>query len=329
MNETEKINPTDEPATTNVPEAPSVAAPESGKLVAGIQYKSAGKIYTFEVNDHSLIPGDHVIVESNYGPVVGKVIVKPRIVENKDLPKSMKKVLRKASDEDLIKDRDLREKAGEVFLKFKAKVEEHNLPMTPLTSDIVENGKKIIFTFFSEDRIDFRALVKELAAILHMRIEMRQVGARDEAKITGGLGTCGLVTCCSKHLRQFKSISIQMAKTQNLMPNPAKLTGGCGKLKCCLEYENSQYAEIRKTLPKAGSIVETPQGDGKVVDLDILKKLCVIRLEEGNQIKIPADQVTVKSEKEKNLLPNNGKQTKISQTGMKIRTINTGKINEQ
>lgn len=265
--------------------------PQKKDLLVGIQYRPAGKIYNFKTDDASLKRGQWVIVEAEHGTSVGTVIVPPREVSPKELPKDVKKVLRSASQEELKEKTIKSEKAMEIFETFCKKAKEHNLPMKPLDAELAEGDKKVILTFFAEERIDFRALVKELAAILHMRIEMRQVGARDEVKCMGGLGVCGLITCCSLHLRNFQSISIQMAKTQGLTPNPAKLTGVCGKLKCCLAYENPIYAEIRKHLPKAGTMVMTPRGEGKVIDFDILQEQCVVRMEDGLEVKVSIKEI--------------------------------------
>ncbi|MFH1874406.1 MAG: regulatory iron-sulfur-containing complex subunit RicT [Pseudomonadota bacterium] len=277
------------------------AAPKQStkKLVAGVQYRKGGKVYTFETQDNSLVLGSLVMVEGEGQEIFGQIIVSPREVEVADLPKNLKKILRLANAEDQKKEAARKEKSGEFFQTFVKKVEEHNLPMKPLEADLVEGGKKCVFTFFAEERVDFRALVKELASALHLRIEMRQIGARDEVKCAGAMGSCGQITCCSKHLRTFKSISIQMAKTQGLMPNPARFTGICGKLKCCLAYENEQYAEIRKDLPRLNTLVTTPQGDGKIIDFNILKKICVVLLDEGPITRVPVEEVKPRKEKSK------------------------------
>jgi cell fate regulator YaaT (PSP1 superfamily) len=273
--------------------------PQKKTLVVGIQYRPAGKIYTFETTERELARGDCVIVEAEYGTSMGMVIVPPREVSDSDLPSGLKKVVKRASEEEKREQLARNERALEIFKLFCRKIKEHNLPMKPLDAELADGGRKIIFTFFAEERIDFRSLVKELASELHMRIEMRQIGARDEVKCMGGTGTCGLVTCCFLHLRQFQSISIQMAKTQGLTPNPAKLTGICGKLKCCLAYENSAYAEIRQRLPRIGMFVSTPKGDGKIVDLDILNEQCVVRIGEGIEVRVPAKDIRPQTEKAK------------------------------
>lgn len=263
-------------------------------LIVGIQYRYAGKIYNFKTDDPTLKRDEWVVVESEHGTSLGIVIVAPREILKEKFPKDIKKILRRAEPKELEEEVVAHEKALELFEIFKEKALEYNLPMKPLTADMMEGGKKVMLTFYAEERVDFRALVKELAARFKMRVEMRQVGSRDEVKYMGGIGSCGRTTCCCQHLRQFQSISIQMAKVQGLMPNPAKLTGSCGKLKCCLAYENGLYAEMRKHLPRMGAIVGTKQGEGKVVGLDILREICVIRLDEERQIKIPVSEVVFK-----------------------------------
>ncbi len=266
-------------------------------IVAGVQYRQAGKIYTFETNDCELARGDLVIVEAEQGTSMGTIVIPPHEVDYKDLPSKLKKIVRRASEEEKKEQLAKNEKALGFFELFCRKIKEQKLSMKPLGAELVDGDRKIIFTFFAEERVDFRQLVKELASELHMRIEMHQIGARDEIKYVGGIGTCGLVTCCFLHLRQFQSISVQMAKTQGLTPNPAKLTGICGKLKCCLAYENPIYAEIRQRLPKVGMLVSTPKGDGKIIDLDVLSEMCTVRVEDGLEVRVSAKDIRPQKEK--------------------------------
>ena len=256
------------------------------RLVVGVQYRAAGKIYTFLTEDDSLVRGNCVVVEAEHGTSIGAVILPPQAVSDPDLPRDIKKVLRRARPDELKDLAGLNEREMEILGLFAEKVKEQDLPMKPLSAELRDGDKKVILSFFAEERVDFRDLVKDLAGALHMRIEMHQVGARDEVKCRGGIGSCGMNTCCSQHLRQFQSISIQMAKTQGLTPNPAKLTGICGKLKCCLAYENALYAEIRQKMPRIGMLVATPQGNGKVVGLSILKEECIVRLDEGQEVRV-------------------------------------------
>ncbi len=259
------------------------------KLAVGVQFRTAAKIYTFVTEDSSLSQGDQVIVESEDGTSLAIIAVAPYEADLSSLPTNIKKLLRRASEEDLSEAADLKEKAIECFQTSSEKIRSRALPMKLGDVDIAEDGKKVIFTFFAESRVDFRALVKDLASLLRMRIEMRQIGSRDEAKIAGCMGPCGQTTCCSTHLRQFQSISISMAKHQGLAPNPAKLTGMCNKLKCCLAYEQAVYDECRKGLPKAGSAVESPKGSGKIVGHNVLKRECTVRLYGGGEARVPCD----------------------------------------
>jgi cell fate regulator YaaT (PSP1 superfamily) len=267
------------------------------KFVIGIQYRQAGKIYTYLTDDATLTHCDWVVVENEQGTSVGTVALPPAEVLERDLPADIKKVLRRATPEDIEQANTQREREFEIFDFFSQKVAERQLPMKPLTAELRDGEKKVILTFFAEDRVDFRSLVKDLASALHMRIEMRQIGARDEVKYKGGIGPCGLVTCCFQHLRQFQSISIQMAKNQGLTPNPAKLTGMCGKLKCCLAYENALYAELRQRMPRVGMLVKTPQGNGKITSLNVIREQCMVRLDDGGDVIVPLHDITPQTAK--------------------------------
>ncbi|MBT3181198.1 MAG: stage 0 sporulation protein [Deltaproteobacteria bacterium] len=255
--------------------------PKPATLTVGVQFKTAGKIYTFLTNDPTLERDQPVQVEADDGTSVGFVIAPPEEAIKENIPKNAKWVMHRATEKELSDSVERKEKAIEYFEACRERISEHNLDMKLIDAEIVEGGKKVVFFFFAEQRVDFRSLVKDLAGALHMRIEMRQIGARDESKLIGCIGPCGLKTCCSSHLRQFKSISISMAKQQGLTPNPAKLTGMCGKLKCCLSYEHEAYQELRKGLPKLGAAVESPKGAGKIIDLNILKRDCAVLLYGG------------------------------------------------
>ena len=276
-----------------------IAPPEEAKGPAnpalravGVQFRPAGKIYTFASEDAEISAGDLVIVESEGGTALGQVVAPPAGSAEAP-PQHAKRVLRRASPEEIDADRRRKEQALSHFALCREKVKERALPMKLVDAQIEEDGRKIVFSFFSEGRIDFRQLVKDLAGQLHMRIEMRQVGARDEAKHRGCIASCGQMTCCSLHLRQFQSISISMAKHQGLAPNPAKLTGMCGKLKCCLAYEHEVYNEYRQGLPKMGASVESPEGAGKIVGHNVLKRECTVRLFRGGETRCPCEKCRV------------------------------------
>ena len=248
------------------------------KRVAGIHFSRAGKIEYYLAEGLELKTHDLVVVKGEHDTLIGMVVDPPKDVIPTNVATNIKSILRKATSEDIEKYNHDMEKAKEAFELCKKKIEERLLPMK-LVDVLFEEGKAIFF-FFAEERVDFRALVKDLASALHTRIEMRQIGARDEAKATGALGPCGLLCCCERFLKDFKSISISMAKNQGLSPNPAKLTGMCGKLKCCLFYENELYLSERKDLPPVGAKVEIKEGTGIITNLDVLKRLCTIRIED-------------------------------------------------
>lgn len=262
-------------------------------LAVGIQFRQAGKIYTFMTTNPSLEAGQPVIVEAEGGEAFAVVVAPPHEAAEGKLPQNIRRVIRLASPEEQEREHRRREQALEHFLFCRSKIRERGLPMKLVDVQLEEDGKKVVFIFFAEQRVDFRALVKDLAGALHLRIEMRQVGARDESKYRGCLGPCGLSTCCSAHLRQFQSISISMAKHQGLAPNPAKLTGMCGKLKCCLSYEHEVYNEYRQGLPKVGATVASPRGAGKVSGHNVLKRECTVRLFSGGEIRCPCEECRV------------------------------------
>lgn len=254
--------------------------PDETKKLVGIQFSPAGKIYTFESGDIKVKLHDIVIVEGEKGTIIGKVSIPVFEKKTTKIPKNIKKLVRLADAKDTDRYLNNREQAMKAFNLCKGKIVYHNLSMKLVDVDILTGDSKAIFYFTAEERVDFRSLVKDLASALHMRIEMRQIGARDASKSIGAMGSCGLVCCCESHLKEFHSISIQMAKNQGLSPNPAKLTGMCGKLKCCLSYENSMYSKEKKHLPLIGSIVDTPKGKGVISNLDIPRNLIFVRLEE-------------------------------------------------
>lgn len=280
----------EENATQENVGTPVEQAAKPKRLAVGMQFRTAGKIYTFVTEDGEIAKGDYVVVESEGGTSVGKIVTAPYEPKEGELPANVRKVVRRASDEDREEFERLKEKAIDCYNAATERIRSRGLPMKLIDVDIAEGGKKAIFIFFAESRVDFRALVKDLAGLLRMRIEMRQIGSRDEAKLSGCLGPCGLTTCCSTHLRQFQSISISMAKHQGLAPNPAKLTGMCGKLKCCLAYEQVAYDECRKGLLKTGSPVETAKGAGKIVGHNVLKRECIVRLYGGGETRTPCDE---------------------------------------
>ncbi len=248
------------------------------QLVVGVRFKKVGKIYYFDPKDIELKLNDHVIVETARGIEYGEVVVEPRLVSPDEIVTPLKSVIRKATEEDERKHEENKAKERESFRICEQKVAEHKLPMDLVDVELTFDSSKIIFYFTAEGRIDFRELVKDLAAIFKTRIELRQIGVRDEAKLLGGLGPCGLTLCCSTFLDDFHPVSIKMAKEQCLSLNPAKISGLCGRLMCCLKYEQDYYEEIDKLLPKVGKDVMTPDGRATVLDVNKLKQIVKVKL---------------------------------------------------
>ncbi len=245
----------------------------------GIRFRPVGKMYTFAPAGFELNLGDEVIVETSQGPEFGFVSSTRRMVKGKDLVFPLKKVLRKADEKDKLRHEDnkaLELRARKIFLE---KVAEHGLDMALSDVECAFDKSKIIFYFTSEGRVDFREFVKDMASVFKTRIELRQIGVRDEAKQLGGLGICGRPLCCASFLDDFQQVSIKMAKEQNLSLNPTKISGTCGRLMCCLRYENDVYVDAAKRCPKADSIVMTPKGKGVVTEANILCGKCKVKLD--------------------------------------------------
>jgi len=256
-----------------------------GVLVVGVRFRKAGKIYFFDPDGHQLMQGDGVIVETARGVEYGQVVSGPLEVEEDEMVAPLKKVIRKATDDDSRQLSLNREKESRAFQIGLEKITAHNLPMKLVGVEQTFDGNKIIFYFTADGRIDFRELVKDLASVFRTRIELRQIGVRDEAKMIGGLGCCGRELCCSSWLSDFASVSIRMAKDQNLSLNPTKISGICGRLMCCLKYENECYELAKGELPEAGTLVITPDGEGKVVGVNIFKKALNVELKESKIIR--------------------------------------------
>jgi cell fate regulator YaaT (PSP1 superfamily) len=246
--------------------------------VVGVRFKKAGKIYYFDPNDLDINKDDYVIVETVRGVEFGKVVVGKKKVSENDVVSPLKKVIRVATDEDQSIIRANRTEAKDSFELCQQKVQDHNLDMKLIDVEYTFDRNKIIFYFTADGRIDFRELVKDLAAIFRTRIELRQIGVRDEAKMLGGIGPCGRILCCSTFLGDFDPVSIKMAKDQNLSLNPTKISGICGRLMCCLKYENDDYELLKNVLPDLGDSVQTPVGKGKVVGINALDKSIQVEL---------------------------------------------------
>jgi len=246
--------------------------------VVGVRFKKAGKIYFFDPGELELHTGDRVIVETARGLEYGEIVVGPKQVPEAELVAPVKKVLRLATskDEQKVDENTLKEK--EAFKHCLNKIEEHALPMKLVDVEYSFDVSKITFYFTAEGRVDFRELVKDLASIFRTRIELRQIGVRDEAKLLGGIGCCGRMLCCTSFLGDFDPVSIRMAKDQNLSLNPSKISGICGRLMCCLRYENDTYEGAKSNFPHCGEAVVTPNGKGKVIGHNILKETVLVEL---------------------------------------------------
>ena len=241
--------------------------------VVGIRFKKAGKIYYFDPAGQDIAAGCFAIVETARGIEYGSVIKGNMQVPDEDVVLPLKKVIRVATDEDMVTARENKEKEKEAFDICLEKITKHELDMKLIDVEITFDHNKLIFYFTSDGRVDFRDLVKELAAIFRTRIELRQIGVRDEAKMLNGIGICGRPLCCSTFLGDFHPVSIKMAKEQSLSLNPTKISGICGRLMCCLKYEEEVYEELNKKLPNVGDIISTVDGTGEILSTNVLMQV--------------------------------------------------------
>jgi len=260
--------------------------------IVGVRFREAGKVYYFDSSGHQLPVGTYVVVDTTHGEEVGRVVVSPDQILSSEIREPLKPVIRVAEREDLEKTESLRTKALEELLLVRDKAVEHELPMRIVGADYNLEGSQLTVYFTAEERVDFRGLVRDLSSVFQARVQMLQVGDRDRAKLADGIGRCGERLCCSSWLTGFPTISIRMAKEQDLPLNPSKISGSCGRLLCCLVYEHEQYRELRGQLPKVGQVVSTPAGVAKVAGLNVLKQTVTLRLEEGYAIlEMPADEL--------------------------------------
>ncbi|MCT4564936.1 MAG: stage 0 sporulation family protein [Maledivibacter sp.] len=246
--------------------------------VIGVRFKKAGKIYYFDPDDIDVEKGQNVIVETARGIEFGEVVVGSKEISEEEIVSPLKKVLRIATLEDEIINKENNEKETKAFEICLEKIEEHGLEMKLIDVEYTFDNNKVIFYFTADGRVDFRELVKDLASVFRTRIELRQIGVRDEAKMIGGIGPCGVSLCCSTWLGEFEPVSIKMAKEQSLSLNPTKISGICGRLMCCLRYEYESYTELRKGLPNQGERIKTPEGEGIVIDNNVLLESVKVRL---------------------------------------------------
>ena len=251
------------------------------KNIIGIRFKKLGKIYFFNPKNLKVKNGDKVIVETSQGEEYGEVMIPNRSVQDDKIIEPLKKVIRIANYKDHKHYEDCRKKEKEAFKVCTKKIKEHKLNMNLTDVEFKFDNSKILFYFTADGRIDFRELVKDLAAIYKTRIELRQIGVRDEVKRIGGNGVCGRELCCCSFLSDFEAVSIKMAKEQNLSLNPSKISGNCGRLMCCLKYENEVYEEKLKKMPNIGAIVETEEGQGEVENIETLKEQIRVKFKDG------------------------------------------------
>lgn len=245
--------------------------------IIGVRFKSVGKVYYFEPGALDLSLGDQVIVETSRGTECGTVVIAPKTIPDEELTKPLKRVTRKATPEDLKRIQDNHEKEKQAFQLCSQKIAKHKLDMKLVDVEFTFDNNKILFYFTADGRVDFRELVKDLASVFRTRIELRQIGVRDEAKMKGGLGICGRPFCCSTFLGEFQPVSIKMAKEQGLSLNPSKISGSCGRLMCCLAYEQKSYEYLNSITPQAGSIVRTPDGEGTVIEVNVVAGTLKVR----------------------------------------------------
>ncbi len=313
--------PMPEPIAEEIPDQ-EVASEETKLEVVGIRFRPAGKIYSFDPCGMTFQMGEAVIVETSQGKEFGIVSTPNRMTQEKDAHLPLKKVLRKADETDLEKNEENKKLEQSARKIFHEKVAEHGLDMALSDVECSFDRSKLIFYFTSEGRVDFREFVKDMASVFKTRIELRQIGVRDEAKQLGGLGICGRPLCCSSFLDDFQQVSIKMAKEQNLSLNPTKISGTCGRLMCCLRYENDVYTEAAKKCPRADSLVSTPQGNGVVVESNILSGKCKVKLDSDPENIVPflAEDLKVIPKQKKNPTPDSEK-TKNKFQSCKINKI--------
>ena len=251
--------------------------------IIGVRFKDGGKIYYFRPNDEELTLGCHVIVETVRGTECGEMVMDRREIDDSEFNREVKTIIRRANDADLARLKENEIKAKKAFDICNQKIKAHGLEMNLLEVECTFDNSKIVFNFSAEGRVDFRELVKDLASVFRARIELRQIGVRDEAKMLGGLGVCGRPFCCKQFMGDFQSVSIKMAKEQGLSLNPVKISGTCGRLMCCLKHEQDAYEDLMRTMPQVGSAVITPEGPGVVVDRELIAGRIKVRLDGANE----------------------------------------------
>lgn len=247
--------------------------------IVGVRFKPAGKIYYFDPAGFEIKKDSFVIVETARGIEMGEVTIEPCDIKDENIIKPLKSVIRLATEEDIRNREKNKEKEKSAFKICEEQIKKHNLEMKLVEVEYTFDSSKVLFYFTADGRVDFRDLVKDLAAIFKVRIELRQIGVRDETKTIGSIGVCGRSLCCSQFLGEFEPVSIKMAKEQGLSLNPTKISGACGRLMCCLKYEQETYEELLKVTPKVGAIVKTPMGKGEVESVNLLRGLLKVKID--------------------------------------------------
>ncbi len=291
--------------------------------IIGVKFKNTSKVYYFAPakDNETYLEKTGVIVETAKGQEYATVVFGVKEVDDKEIVHPLKPVLRKATEKEERNIKENEKKIPKALEQANAKILEHKLNMKLIGAEYSFDGKKLVFYFTADGRIDFRDLVKDLASHFHVRIELRQVGIRDEAKLLGGIAPCGRACCCSSCMPDFGKVSIKMAKNQGLHLNPSKISGLCGRLMCCLEYENDYYADVYKKMPKVGSTVGTPDGDGVVVSNDMLKLISKVKITRGDSETykdFPVDRIDFKKNKNKQKPANDDGDEDISEDMKKI-----------
>ncbi len=260
--------------------------------IVGVRLHSAGKVYYYDAADIPLETDDEVVVETSRGHEIGKVVITPNQVIHSEIGEPLKPILRKALAEDIERASRQQERAKNAIAKSRELIEKLNLPMKPISAQYNLDGSHVTIFFSAEKRVDFRELVRELSRNLKTRVELRQVGARDEAKLVGGLGKCGCALCCTTFLSEFAPVSIKMAKEQDITLNPMKTSGICGRLLCCLGYEYEQYHSMKEKMPALKQEVSTALGNAKVISCNPIKETVTVELETGVTVELPLGQIT-------------------------------------
>src|SRR5947209_18656270 len=274
----------------------SAVISENVVVITGIRFRPAGRIYYFDPQGQSYTTGQYVIVETVRGVEAGRVVIASKKMAESDLSDTLKPILRLATEDELRMMLSFKSKEKEALVKCAERVALHALPMKLVESEYTFDGSRLTFYFTADERVDFRALVRDLAATFRTRIELRQIGARDQAKLQGGVGPCGKTLCCSSWITDFGVVSIKMAKEQDLPLNPAKISGVCGRLLCCLSYENENYIQAKQTMPQVGTFLDTPSGTGRVVSINVPKESVEVMLESGVIIQVPVNRQELTSD---------------------------------